>query len=79
MCDDDIKANQAADAQSTLTDMLAALGITPEWEIENIKENSMNRFNVKKSRRSKIKQILDDAFQQLLERAANVKLRGAPK
>ncbi len=41
------------------------LGITSDWEIENIKEVAMNRFNVKKGKRSAIKRILDDAFEQL--------------
>ncbi len=41
------------------------MGITSDWEIENIKDTAMNRFNVKKGKRPAIKRILDDAFEQL--------------
>jgi len=44
------------------------MGITSDWEIENIKEVAMNRFNVKAGKRPHIKRILDDAFQQLKEK-----------
>ncbi len=50
-------------------ELLKITGITSDWVIEHIKEVAMNRFNVKKSRRTHIKRILDDAFEQLRERA----------
>lgn len=46
-----------------------AFGNTPLDTLEHIKEVAMNRFNVKRSRRAHIRQILDDAFVQLKERA----------
>ena len=56
---------------SELKQLMAALDITDEWVIENIKEVAMNRFNVKKTRRKHIKRILDDAFEQLKNLEAN--------
>jgi len=50
-------------------ELFREMGITSDWEVENIKDVAMNRFNVKKSKRPHIKRILDDAFQQLKDTA----------
>jgi len=50
-------------------ELMREMGITSDWEIENIKDVAMNRFNVKKGKRPAIKRILDDAFQQLKEKS----------
>lgn len=55
--------------RDNMDDMLREkLGMTPEWEIANIKETAMNRYSVKKGRRSHIRRILDEAFEILQRR-----------
>ncbi len=70
MSDETQEVSEAAEGQgeaSELSAVLYALGVTDEWHVESIKEVAMRRFNVKKTRRPHIKQILDDAFEQLRE------------
>jgi len=52
-------------AEREADELKKLMGITSDWEIENIKDTAMNRFNVKKGKRAAIKRILDDAFEQL--------------
>ncbi len=47
----------------------AALEVTPEWELENIKQTAMARNPSKKGRQPHIKKILDEAFNLLAEHA----------
>lgn len=55
------------DQMNELEELLTAFGITPEWDIENIKETAMNRHCVKLSKRHHVKRILDEAFSLLKE------------
>ena len=43
------------------------LGIISDENLEMVKDVAMNRYNVKASRRVHIKEILDDAFIQVME------------
>jgi DNA-directed RNA polymerase sigma subunit (sigma70/sigma32) len=59
------RISEARSDESELSALLSALGVTDEWRVDEIKETAMNRFKVKNSRRAHIRQILDDAFEQL--------------
>ncbi len=56
--------------ESELSELLASLVITEKWRLANIKETAMNRCNIKKSRRSHVLKVLDEAF-ALLKSEAN--------
>jgi len=48
-------------------ELLRQMGVTREWQLDNIKETAMNRHNVRKGQRQHIKNILDEAFALLRE------------
>ena len=53
--------------QDEIDQLLEQLGITREWELDNVMETAMNRHHVRKGQRQHVKDILNETFTLLRE------------
>ena len=63
-------SNSPADYEAEAEKILLAMGCTPAWKVEDIKQTAMNVFNVPKGKRAHVKRILDWAFDRLHKEAS---------